>query len=681
MTPTPTLAPTVPSPRKWRPEIQGLRALACTLVVVYHVWLDRISGGVDAFFVITGFLITGQLFRARSRGRIEFRPMWARVIKRLFPVALTVLLVTLAVSVLVLPQARWLQTIREVLAATLYVENWRLAFDSADYFVQHNESSVVQHFWSLSIQGQFYLVWPLLVALVAVVARRWLRPALAAVLVLVFAGSLWFSVWLTGTDQPLAYFHSLTRAWEFALGGLLALTIDAIALPRLVRILLGWAGVAGLVSCGLVFQVGTVFPGYQALWPTLSAGLVIAAGATGSRIGADRILAAHPLRYLGNLSYALYLWHWPILVFYLLARGRAEVGVRGGAAIIAMALALSVVTYHLIEKPVRDSRIGVRTRWGAYRFAALAMIPMLTATLAWQLAADHLVRSRTLTASGDPDHPGALALTDGFVYHGAKNATLAPSFIAAPEDWAVIDTCEQSPRGAELQICTSTPAGPVEKRIVIVGDSHPTQFVAALLPIAQQSNWQLIVLSRGGCPFSTESEIDPGDSECKDWNAAATQEILELRPDAVFTTATRDVRIGLTEITPPGFIAQWRALATENIPVLAVRDNPRYDTSPSACVEADGPDAPQCATPRAELYAPDPPYTYRDDIIPPNVSFLDSSGYYCTPEICPPVIGNVLLYLDNNHLTATYLSTMAPVVGEAIEQAMHWNEPEPPAPA
>jgi hypothetical protein len=188
------------------------------------------------------------------------------------------------------------------------------------------------------------------------------------------------------------------------------------------------------------------------------------------------------------------------------------------------------------------------------------------------------------------------------------------------------------------------------------------------------------VLSRGGCPFSVDSEIEPDNQACRDWNAAAADEILELWPDAVLTTATRDVQLGLAEQTPPGFVAQWTKLDSEAIPVLAVRDNPRYDTSPSACVEALGPNAPDCAAPRAELYAPDPPYSGLDGL-PPDVSFLDFSDYYCTPDICPPWIGNVLVYLDNNHLSVTYLTTMAPIVAEAIDTALGWAEPDPPAPA
>ncbi len=226
-------------PRRFRPELQGLRALAVLLVVVYHVWLDRVSGGVDVFFVISGFLITGQLYRASMRGRIEFRRMWGRMLTRLLPAALTVLAVVMAVAVVVLPEHRWMQTAREVVASALFFENWQLVANSADYFAQHSSASVFQHFWSLAIQGQFYLVWPLLVALVVLVARRagrTLRRSLVVALAVVFALSLAYSIWLTASNQPLAYFHSATRVWEFALGGLTALVIDEVRVPRAVRI-------------------------------------------------------------------------------------------------------------------------------------------------------------------------------------------------------------------------------------------------------------------------------------------------------------------------------------------------------------------------------------------------------------------------------------------------------------
>ncbi|WP_415654155.1 acyltransferase family protein, partial [Saccharomonospora xinjiangensis] len=237
--------------RKFRPELQGLRALAAGLVVVYHVWLGRVSGGVDVFFFVSGFLITGQLFRASVRGRIEFRPFWGRMFKRLFPAALTVIVVSAGVALLWLPEHRWIQTAKEVLASALYYENWQLAADSTDYLAQHSGASIMQHFWSLSIQGQFYLVWPLLIALLMLLARPFgwnLRITLLTVLSSLFAGSLAYSVWLTEVNQPFAYFNSLTRVWEFALGGLLALTIDRVVLPRWLAVVAGWLGVVGLAS-------------------------------------------------------------------------------------------------------------------------------------------------------------------------------------------------------------------------------------------------------------------------------------------------------------------------------------------------------------------------------------------------------------------------------------------------
>ncbi|RZQ60121.1 acyltransferase family protein [Amycolatopsis suaedae] len=644
--------------RRYRPELQGLRAVAALLVVVYHVWLNRVSGGVDVFFLISGFLLTGQLVRAAAGAGIRWGAMWGRMVRRLFPAALTVLLGVVVASFLLLPENRWFSTIREVAASALYLENWQLVADSADYFAQHGTASPVQHYWSLSIQGQFYLLWPLLVGGLLLLTRS--RRTLTAVLLAVFAASLLYSVTLTATDQPVAYFDTATRMWEFALGGLLALAVDRITLPRAVRVALGWLGVAGLVSCGLVLQVGTVFPGYAALWPLLSGAAVIAAGSTGSRAGADRWLSARPVRHLGDLSYALYLWHWPVLVLFLVATGRDEPGLAGGAAVIGLSLLLAAATHHLVERPAQARQ------WGAVTLAAATLLPVLAVTGGWQAVATG--KARTYAATVDnPDHPGARAKEPGFTYWGSADPDLAPSLVTLPQDYATIpeEQCGIAPRHPELTVCTTGELDTPQRRIVVAGDSHAQQFVAALQPAAQRRNWQIITMVRGGCPFSTDSETVPGDQPCMDWNAAVADEIVELRPDLVFTIATRDVRVDATEYTPPGYVNQWRKVDAAGIPVLAVRDNPRFGSPPVACVESRGPASPECATPRAQLYAPDPPYTAVADL-PPGVAFADFSDYFCEADVCPPVIGNVLVYLDDNHVSATYMATMS----EAVEQAV-----------
>lgn len=658
--------------RRYRPELQGLRALAAALVVIYHVWLGRVSGGVDVFFVISGFLLTGQLARAAERGRIALGEMYPRMARRLFPAMITVLLAVVGLGVALLPENRWFPTIREVTASALYVQNWRLAADSTDYFAQHDQASVVQHFWSLSVQGQLFVLWPLLGVAVLWAARRMgasPRRLYGGTLAALLAGSLAYSVWLTSVNQPLAYFDTFARAWEFALGGLLALVIDAIALPARVRVGLGWLGVAGLVGCGLVLTVGTEFPGYVALWPTLSAVAVLVAGATASRVGADRLLASRPLRYLGDLSFGLYLWHWPILVLYLVVQDTDRPGPVGGAGVIGLSVLLASATHHLVEAPLLRAR-AAGGGWRGLRFAVVAVLPVLVAAGAWQLVSSDKARSYALSVD-DPDHPGARAMLPDFEYWGAQEPPPAPPFITLPNDWASVDglRCTDSPRDAELEVCRYGGDGSPTRRVVLIGDSHPTQFLAALRPIADRRDWEIVMMSRPGCPYSADSEIDPGDQACLDWNEAATEEILADPPDFVFTMATRDVRAGLTERTPPGFLAQWQRLYAEDIPVLAVRDNPRFDRAPADCVEAGRVDVAACGTPRAALLASAAPYTELSDV-PPNVLFLDFSDYYCDQETCPAVIGNILVYKDDNHLSATYLTSMADIVENAIDNAL-----------
>lgn len=674
--PTTTTQDSAQTQRRFRPELQGLRAVAALLVVVYHVWLDRVSGGVDVFFLISGFLITGQLFRASLRGGIEFRPMWGRMIKRLFPAALTVLTVTMVAAIVLMPEYRWFQTIREIIASALYFENWQLAADSVDYFAQHGQASVVQHFWSLSIQGQFYLVWPLLVTLVALVARRagWsLRKSLFTALTVVTAGSLAYSVWLTAVNQPLAYFVSPTRIWEFGLGGLLALTIDRIVLPRGLRIVLGWVGVLGLVSCGLILQVGTMFPGYVALWPMGAAALVLLAGATESRVGADRFLSTRPLAYLGNLSYSLYLWHWPVLVFVVIVRNGNPIGPLSGTAIIAFSLLLSVLTYHFVENPVRESQIGVVTRWGAYRFGVVVLIPVLVAAGIWQVVS--VRRASFALDLDDPDHPGAQILDVGGPILDT-DTSVVPPFAALSKQWAGFskEQCRESDLYEELRICSTNMAGEPGLKLVLTGDSHAMQHIAALRPIVKKHNWQLISMGRGGCPLTAEPILgdEEKQEECKRWNAAVMEEIIELKPDAVLTMGTRDVRAGLKERTPEGYVAQWRKLDEAGIPVVAFRDNPRFDFDPVECVQQNDIDALRCRVPRDDFLAPEPPYAEMD--IPSNVSFVDVSDAYCTEDFCPPVIGNVLVYMDNNHVTSSYMETMSPLMEEKLLDVLGWED-------
>jgi peptidoglycan/LPS O-acetylase OafA/YrhL len=653
--------PVEPQLRVYRPELQGLRAVAVALVVAYHVWFGRVSGGVDVFFLVSGFLLTEQLSRAAARGSLELGRRWVRTLVRLVPCAVVVLVATVVAGALLLPEGRWPQTLREVVAAALFLENWRLAADAVDYAARSAMSSPVQHFWSLSIQGQFFLVWPLVVALVALAVRgdaARLRGRLTVVALGVFVASLTYSVALTATNQPLAYVHSLTRLWEFAFGALLALTIDQVRLGAATRARLGWLGLAGLVACGAVLRGSTVFPGIAALWPTGCAALVLVAGTTGHRFGPDRLLGARLLRRLGDLSYPLYLWHWPVLVFALVVTGHDRLDALPGAAVVAASLALAVLTHLLVERPV----LALSPAAGRRLVAAGLAVVFLAAGL-WQT--EVLQRSRGDGQVGDVRHPGALALAVG----ESDAAPLLPPPVTVTDDWVRIEHWDCTPMSRfPMDVCAQPVAAP-ERRIVVVGDSHAQQLAGALVPIAARHNWQLIAIIRGACPFSTASEVVPDERDCLDWNAAAAAEIEDLHPDAVVTLASRDVRAGLTEQTPPGFVAQWARLDALGIPVLAVRDTPRFDRSMPDCVQRADAAEPPCGVERAAVYAPEAPWTHLADV-PSNVRFLDVANRVCGPEFCPAVIGNVLVYLDDNHITASYATSMADLVEGDVRAAL-----------
>jgi hypothetical protein len=422
----------------------------------------------------------------------------------------------------------------------------------------------------------------------------------------------------------------------------------------------GWVGVVGLLVCGAVLQVGSVFPGIAALWPTVCGGLVLLAGVTRSRYGVDRLLTLRPVQYVGGLSYSLYLWHWPVLVLFMDAREQNAVGPLGGLAVIAVSVALAILTHRFIEQPVLRRKIGVRN---AYRFGAAAVAAVLVAAGCWQL----VTAQRAHTAPiGDATHPGAQALVDG----PPAEAPLLPAPVSVYDDWVRIDQWDCAPLpGSPSEACVLPVENP-DKRIVVVGDSHMQQFSGALVPIAQAHNWQITAMLHGACPFSTASEVTPDDPDCLAWNTAAFDEITALHPDAVVMLGSRDVRPGPTEQTPPGFVAQWWRLHDLGIPVLAVRDNPRFDYSVPDCLQENGRGAAVCGVDRAAVYADTPPYEHLD--VPPNVTFLDLADLLCDGLHCPAEIGNVMVYLDNNHLTAAYATSMAPLVEDQVLRAVGW---------
>ncbi|GAA1998136.1 acyltransferase family protein [Nocardiopsis rhodophaea] len=665
-----------PAASGYRPEIQGLRAVAVLLVAGYHIWFGRVSGGVDVFLLLTGFLITGSLVRMVERqGRVDVAAFWTRLVKRLFPAASVVLVGVLAAAYLFLADDRWRDTIQQVVAAALYYENWWLATESVDYLARNDAASPVQHFWSLSIQGQFYLLWPALVALAAVLAARsgWaVRRAVFVAVAAVFAGSLGYSVLSTAANQQWAYFDTGARLWELALGGLLALGLPYIRLGRRVRIASGWVGLAALVSCGTLIPA-TGFPGYAALWPTAAAVLVIVAGDTGGRFAADRLLTWKPLHAIGDISYPLYLWHWPVLICYLAVTERTTPSLLGGGYVLGLSLALAAGTKWLVEDRVEQAARGRPKRLVVPAVGLACLLPVLTAAGGWSahLAAEQR-RMEALVA--DPaNYPGAAALANGGDGSAPRDLPVYPPPAEAADDVPVTyeDGCNQEIAGSKVLTCAYGPDD-ADRTIALVGGSHAAHWFPALDRIARDNGWRVVNIIKGACMFTDAPQHYKGEAytSCAEWNQGVMTELADLRPDAVFTTATTtslDTGAGYgEEMVVDGYVEKWRELAELDIDVLAIRDTPRLGFDSASCVAEKA--RAECGSDRSDSLADESPL---DDLtgVPDNVTFLDLTDRLCTGGRCPAVIGNVLVYWDGSHITTTYMRTLAPALEGELKSA------------
>ncbi|MEA3321216.1 MAG: acyltransferase family protein [Bacillota bacterium] len=649
--------------KRFRTEIEGLRAIAALLVAIYHIWLGNVSGGVDVFFVVSGFLITTSLLgRVQRQGKIDILDFNLGLAKRLFPAAFFVLLVVTLASMLWLPQVQWAQTLQEIFASAFYYQNWQLAFNAVDYLAQNNEASPVQHFWAMSIQGQFYLLWPTVVFGLALLLKKItkinFKATLTTVLLTVFTASLTYSIYLTSTNQAFAYFHTFTRVWEFALGGIVAVLGSQIVLRKSISFFIGWIGLIAIVLCGIILQVSTVFPGYAALWPTLAAIFIILAGNNGGSIGVHRFLSLKPLTSLGNLSYALYLWHWPFLVFYFILTGKETVPLLDGTAIIIASIILSYITTNLIEKPIRTMKKET-PKWkrGSVVFACILPVVLTASFWANQI---HNAESELANVIQNEEYPGALAV---FSNNVVEDVPVLPTPLQAKKDLPKVyeDQCHQNLEDAEVIACEyGTTNNPIYT-VALVGGSHSAQWLPALEVFAQEEKIKIINYTKSSCRFTAE-EVNPATSEsCYKWNKELIQTLLSTKPDLVFTIAD----VGRKAEVPAGFVQQWETLNKVEIPIFALRDNAWFEFDVPSCVEEKGVDSLECAQEREKALPSESPFS-KLETVPANVNYVDLTNYLCDEDYCKPVKGNVLVYRDKHHITATYVKTIAPILKKEL---------------
>lgn len=676
----------------FRPDIQGLRAIAVLAVLAFHLWPIRAPGGyvgVDVFFVVSGFLITSHLRREVSAtGWVSLPSFWARRARRLLPASLLVLLAVAVATLLFVPHGFWSRYFSEIGASALYVENWLLAGNAVDYLAAANVPSALQHFWSLSAEEQFYLLWPVLIVLTLVFARK-SSPlarmrALGVVLGAVTVASLVFSIVGTAQFPSAAYFVTPTRAWEFGAGALLAFA-PQLSGRRWVAAL-GWLGVVGILVGVFLYGPATPFPGTAALLPVLSTVVVIAASSAAQRWAVPRVLAWRPVQYIGGISYSLYLWHWPLIVIvpFVLMR---PLGTRDKVIILVASFVLASLSKVLVEDRVRRARVLTRSRPRRTLLSALAAMALVLAVSVvggMQGAASPVAVPE---ASAEP--AGCFGAEATVPSHHCEPTS--PSDFAAAAAFARTDTsdgpdpkdppnfrCEEEPGGSALKTCEFGKYAHPTRTVALLGDSHMGHYLGAFEKIASDLHWNVYTYFKSACSGTGDSSVvllaRPYDQEpCAVWGRAAAADILHNHAiDAVFTAnvalaysvATQNSPIGITP-----YVDLWKKFTSAGIHVFVLSDTPLLIVGdvPNCLESTKSVDA--CSVNAAQSFVPNAMQSAVVAARSSAVTYLDMEPRFCIDGECPPFIGGVVVYSDSGHLTKTYSTTLAPFIEAAVATA------------
>lgn len=682
-----------------RPEIQALRAISVTTIIIFHYWHGLIPGGyiaVDIFFVISGFLITGQLVREADRtSTVSMTQFWARRARRILPASLFVLFVCAIATYLIVPLNLWGQFFSEIKASALYVENWNLAAQAVDYLGAENRPSPVQHYWTLSVEEQFYLIWPVLILIGAAIARKGSelarRRLIAVLLSLLTVASLIYSIVETGNDPAAAYFITPTRIWEFGAGGLLALISTELGREQL-RAAVSWLGVTAIVASSFIYTAKTPYPGSAALVPVIGSLAVIWAGAPDVRWAPLFWMRLRWVQWVGDNSYSIYLWHWPLLIltpFLLLEELTTPIKF----ALIAIMLVLAWLTKRFVEDPIRSGPVLVlrpprQTFIVAIGATAVVVVACFGAlqVLQQRQQQDRLTTARLLSsgapclgaAARDPEHQPCVNPKLRF---SVSPSPATARELVIPHDATAANKSPLCQGGLKivglLELCTfGVPEAKAKRQIVSIGDSHGRRWRPALNVAALQLGWRVTSIIRRSCPLSTYGRGTAEDrAGCKIWKRQLPAWLAK-NPniDTIFETQSagkgKDLDTFPRQVA--GYKAGFKMLPSSIKHIVVLRDNPRAAPGTLDCVErtvaAGDPTGQACALPRSQALIPDALAVAARDQHKPGIGVVDLTPFYCGPRFCFAVIGGVLVHSDDHHVTALFNSTLAPYLMRALDR-------------
>jgi len=638
---------------RYRPEVDGLRAIAVIFVILFHAGFPFAPGGfvgVDVFFVISGFLITSLLAQElQETGTIRLMGFWARRARRILPAAILVLFVSLALAAPVLEPLQRVTALRDFAAAAVYILNWTLARRATDYFDIQTDPSLYLHYWSLSIEEQFYVVWPLLILAAVYVASKSRRPPrLAALCIAITAASLIFCIYLSSRNQPLAFFSTFSRAWELSLGA----TVALLKLPHLsarIRQGLCAAGLLAILAAGVVFTESMTFPGAAALLPTVGTALILAGGRD-TPIGGplEKALGSTVPVYLGKRSYSWYLWHWPVLLIGSAVFGSNPLRV---TALVIASLLLAALTYRFVEQPLRFAPYFTRN---ALASVVAGVAVSLGAAGFALLAQKTFARPVILLSTGQ---------------------TLDYREIGDDRPPIYEDGCQLRQTTTDYGPCIyGDPNG--KKRIVLFGDSHAAAWFPALEKAAADARWQLLVRTKGACPSIAVPiwgvALRRPYHECAEWREKVLKELTASKPDIVVLTnaSGQAVTTQSGALLKPddkesaqlsGELEVVRRLLQSGTSVVLLRDVPTMPVDPRKCLLANPGHEEKCTWPKRKTRFPRGLY---DD---PRVHILDLTDAICPGAVCQLVRDEMIVMRDRAHMTASFPLSLAPLFKPLFE--------------
>ncbi|WP_445170732.1 acyltransferase family protein [Mycolicibacterium sp. Dal123E01] len=708
-----------PEQSYFRPDIEGLRAVAVTAVVLFHAAVPGISGGyvgVDVFFVISGFLITGLLWREVSgTGTVRLRSFYGARARRLLPASATVGVITMIASILLLPPLRVPTVLYDGIASALYVGNYWFVIDNINYFSDLLTPSPFLHYWSLGVEEQFYLVWAPLMLGTAWVIRRFRRNKTRAiggsrrpylvVLSLVTALSFALSLVITYVVPTMAFFSLPTRAWQLAIGGLVALT--AIHWQRLsprIAAIAGWTGLGMIVLACAWFTPTTPFPGTAALLPTLGAVLVIGAGCATPSQGCGQFLSTAPMRGVGRISYSWYLWHWPVLVLAPALLGH-PLGLAERIIAALLSAGLAWLTMRYLENPLRFTPKIKNSPWRSLGLGALAtavavivglgLLRVVPSPVGYGAPAPAVALNATSVPAGStsPGYDAAVAQTFAQVQAALAasfGVNAVPSNLTPPLNNLAAEQADYTYKG-----CLRTPYenGQPEcwmgdtastTSVALIGDSHAAMWTPAFQTIAAQRHWRLQMMAKEACPVMNAragnafGNLVEDLQHCQHWRDEIVARLAAEHPRLVVVSVWRGYGFDETMSGFRAFDRAWlddmtqlvRQLRDTGAQVLVLGPIPSPHANVPICVSGHLDDVTACALSRSAAVDQAGIAAEAAAAAAGGGHYADLSDLFCTAERCPVIVGNTLIYLDVSHLTFQYSRFLTPAIAALADRAL-----------